>query len=280
MVTKSMKNPDEDPHPSQQPSTEPFLFDGSGLSLLLVHGFGGTPYEMRYLGERVNAAGARVLGVRLAGHASTAEDLGASTYDNWYESVIDGLEQLRGYGDPIVVAGLSMGALLCARLTLDQREAIAGLVLIAPAFFIGFPQRLALSLIEPFEGFTDNIYLQQRGGSDIHDNAARSVHPRHNLMSLRAALHLHQLARLVRARLGEIIQPTLLIHSRLDHTCPYDKNTGYVMSHLGSAEKRAVILEESYHVITVDSEKDRVAEEVTSFALQFRRAAPRRRAAN
>jgi carboxylesterase len=84
----------------------------------------------------------------------------------------------------------------------------------------------------------------------------------------------------VRVRLGELIQPTLLIHGRLDHVCPFEKNVGFVMSHLGSAEKRAVTLEESYHVITVDSEKDRVADEVTSFALQFRRSAPFLRAAN
>jgi carboxylesterase len=275
-----MKSSGDDPDPSRQPATEPFFFDGSDLSVLLIHGFGGTPYEMRYLGERLNGVGVRVLGVRLAGHATTPEDLGATTRDNWYESVIDGLEQLRAYGDPIVVGGLSMGALLTARLALDQREAIAGLALMAPAFFISLRQRVALSLIEPFARFTDVIYMRKRDGSDIHDDAARSIHPRHNLMPLRAALELHQLARTVRARLGEIVQPTLLIHSRLDHVCPFDKNVGFVMSHLGSAEKRAVTLEESYHVITVDSEKERVADEVTSFALQFRGAATRLRAAN
>ncbi|HEX4211342.1 MAG TPA: hypothetical protein VHY56_13180 [Candidatus Binataceae bacterium] len=76
------------------------------------------------------------------------------------------------------------------------------------------------------------------------------------------------------------IQPTLLIHSRRDHTCPFNKNVGFVMSHLGSAEKRAVALEESYHVITVDSEKDRVADEVIAFARQFRRAPAGLRATN
>jgi carboxylesterase len=271
-----MTSPNDDPDPSQSPSTEPFFFDGSGLSVLLVHGFSGTPYEMRYLGERLNAAGARVLGVRLAGHAGTPEELGASTHDNWYESVIGGLEQLREYGDPIVVAGLSMGALLSTRLALDQREAIAGLALIAPAFFIDFPRRALLGLIELFGGFTDHIYLQKHGGSDIHDAAARSVHPRHSLLPLRAALSLNKLMRLARPRLAEIIQPTLIIHSRRDHTCPYNKNVGFLMSHLGSQEKRAVTLEESYHVITVDSEKDRVASEVTAFALQFRQPSIRR----
>jgi carboxylesterase len=266
----------DDPDPSQSPSTEPFFFDGSDLSVLLVHGFSGTPFEMRYLGERLNAAGARVLGVRLAGHAGTPEDLGATTHDNWYESVIGGLEQLREYGDPIVVAGLSMGALLSTRLALDQREAIAGLVLLAPALFIDSKRGALLNLIGLFGSVTDHIYLQKHGPSDIHDAAARSVHPRHSLLSLRAALSLNQLMRMVRPRLGEITQPALIIHSRQDHTCPYGKNAGFVMSHLGSQEKRAVTLEESYHVITVDSEREIIVSEVTAFAMQFRQPSVRR----
>ena len=273
-----MPSSDDDPHSSNQPSTEPFLLAGRDLSVLLIHGFCGTPYGMRYLGHRLHATGARVLGVRLAGHGTTPEDLGASTHDHWYASVITALEQLRDYGDPIVVAGLSMGALLATRAALDQREAIAGLVLLAPAFFIPFKSRAVLSLIEPFSQFTDGVFLRRNGGPDIHDAVARGLHSHHKLMPLKAALSLHQLARTVRPRLGEIVQPALLIHSRRDHICPYEKNVGFVMSHLGSVEKRAVTLEESYHVITVDSEKERVADEVEAFVAQFRRPAAALRA--
>jgi len=67
------------------------------------------------------------------------------------------------------------------------------------------------------------------------------------------------------------------MHARHDHTCPMRKNVRYAMKHLGSAEKRAVELEESYHVITVDSEKERVAAEIGEFIEQFR-ASPQRRA--
>ena len=51
------------------------------------------------------------------------------------------------------------------------------------------------------------------------------------------------------------------------------RNVDFVMSHLGSAQKRAIILEKSFHVITVDSEKDRVAAEVIDFVAGLRSSA-------
>src|SRR5271155_890263 len=128
---------DDDPHPSLSTvDTNDFFFPGRGLSALLIHGLTGTPYEMRFLGERLADAGVRVCGVKLAGHAVAAEELGATNNNNWYQSVVDGFERLRQFGDPIVVIGQSAGALLASRLTLDQSDAIAGLVLLAPAFFL------------------------------------------------------------------------------------------------------------------------------------------------
>jgi carboxylesterase len=90
-------------------------------------------------------------------------------------------------------------------------------------------------------------------------------------MPLRAALNLIELSDQVRARLAEVVQPTLVIHSRLDHTCPFNSNTEFLMDHLGCADKRLVALDESFHVITVDSERERVAQETLDFVLPFRR---------
>ncbi|HXZ87619.1 MAG TPA: alpha/beta hydrolase, partial [Candidatus Binataceae bacterium] len=97
------------------------------------------------------------------------------------------------------------------------------------------------------------------------------IHPGTRLMPLSAALSLVELSDHVRARLPELTQPTLAIHSRRDHTCPFPKNIDFVMSRLGSANKRAIVLEESFHVITVDSEKQRVAQEAADFVGLFRR---------
>ena len=277
----SKTSSDSDEPPSRQSAAvdkNEFFFPGAGVSALLIHGLTGTPFEMRYLGERVAERGVRVRGVRLAGHAGTPEELGAAGYDNWYESAIKGLEELRQYGEPIVVVGQSMGAVLSARLAVDQGESVAGLVMLAPAFFLPTYVTIALKSLRAVLGsLVDTIYLYNSSGSDIHDAAARSVHPTCHLMPLSAPMKLFDLSALVRPMLPRVAQPALVMHAPLDHTCPMRKNLPYVMKHLGSAEKRAIELEQSYHVITVDSEKERVASEVAEFVERFR-IAPQRRA--
>ena len=267
-----MDSADDDPHPPQ-PDTKEFFFPGEGLSVLLIHGLTGTPYEMRYLGQQLAGAGMRVLGVRLAGHAGAPEELAAVTHANWYESVVDGFERLRGYGDPNVVVGLSMGALLAVRLALDQPEAVAGVAMLSPAFFLPTSTRLALRSLRPTARFADQLFVHRPGGSDIHDAAARDIHPGSRLVPLSAAMHLIELSDYLRPRLASLEQPALLIHGRQDHVCPFAKNVEFVRSHLGGKLRRFVVLEESFHVITVDSERDRVAREVADFARSLQPAA-------
>jgi carboxylesterase len=273
-----MSSQDEPPSPANVVDTSEFFFEGSGLSALLIHGLTGTPYEMRYLGERLAAQGIRVRGVRLAGHASAPEDLGKATQENWYESVVRGFEELRAHGDPNIVIGLSCGAVLAARLAEDQPEAVSGLVMLAPAFFLPWQQTMMLKALGILGGLTRSLYLHNDRGSDIHDKSAALIHPTCKLMPLSAPMELLKLSAIVRRQLQRIHQPALIMHSVNDHTCPAAKNVNYLMQHLGSIEKRAVMLDQSFHVITVDSDKDRVASEVLGFTNQFR--APHRRSAN
>ncbi|MGH7864427.1 MAG: alpha/beta hydrolase [Candidatus Binataceae bacterium] len=248
--------------------TGDFLLPGSGLSALLIHGLSGTPYEMRYLAQRLAGAGMRVRAVKLAGHAASPEDLAASDADGWYASAVAGFEQLRGFGDPIVVVGLSAGALLGAKLTVEQPGAIAGLVMLSPAFYLPRAAASALRVVGMLGAIASRLYVAS-DGSDIQDAAARRVHPSLRMMPLNAPIELLRLSAAVRPMLSRITQPVLVIHSRLDHTCPMDRNVGFVTSHLKRARVRSVILEQGYHVITVDLDKERVAAEVLAFALHL-----------
>ena len=249
--------------------TGEFSFPGGAIGALLIHGLSGTPYEMRYLGERLAAAGVRVRGVRLAGHAAEPEDLAASTHESWYESVVQAFEELRRGGEPNLAIGLSAGAVLAARLASDQRDAVAGLAMLAPAFFLPRPATAVLRVLGAVGLPLKSLFLYSSEGSDIHDAAARRIHPSSRLMPLSGPINLLELSAIVRPMLARITQPTLVIHARQDHTCPMQKNVGYVMRHLGSKQKRSIILEDSFHVITVDSEKERVADEVLNFVAQF-----------
>jgi carboxylesterase len=247
-----------------------FFFPGEGVSALLVHGLSGTPYEMRWLGEQLAAAGIRVRGVRLNGHAGSPEDLGASTYDNWYESIVQGFEDLRRYGDPAVVVGLSAGAVLAARLAADQREAIAGVAMLAPAFFLPWTTTVTICAVRKLSSLANHLYVHNASGSDIHDAAARRIHPTMRLLPLSAPINLLDLSKIVRRRLDRVTQPALVIYSRQDHTCPMRRNQSCLTKRLGSVQRREVVLEDSYHIITVDNEKQQVAAEVRTFVEQFR----------
>jgi carboxylesterase len=130
--------------------------------------------------------------------------------------------------------------------------------MLAPAFYLPLWVRGTLRAMHAVGPLVDRIYVSGKG-SDIHDAAARSTSPSVRLWPLGAALQLRELSAAVRPRLNRITQPALVIHSRRDHTCPMRTNV-----------KFAVILEESFHVITVDSEKERVASEVIDFVSALR----------
>ncbi|MFZ0889877.1 MAG: alpha/beta fold hydrolase [Candidatus Binataceae bacterium] len=278
-MDKSADGDDDPPSPIEGVDVSEFFFAGDGVSALLIHGMTGTPYEMRYVGERLAAAGVRVCGVRLAGHAGAPEELAAAGYDNWYESVVEGFERLRAFGEPNVVIGLSAGAVLGIRLALDQRQDVAGIVLLSCGFFLPRVSTIALTALKMLGPMAQRIFLHKSSGSDIHDAAARMIHPSSRLMPLSAPINLLQLVAMVRPRIGKLTQPVLIVHSRRDHTCPYERNVGYLMTHLGSVQKQVVELTESYHVITVDTDKERVAAEVVRFVEQIRVRNPQRAAA-
>src|SRR5258708_801901 len=111
------------------PSAEPFFFPGSRTGCLLVHGFTGSPKEMRPLGEYLNRKGYTVLGVRLAGHATRPQDMIGSNWSDWTASVEDGYRLLQGAVDRIYLIGLSMGGalslLMSTRLNVEAVVAIS-----------------------------------------------------------------------------------------------------------------------------------------------------------
>ena len=77
----------------------------------------------------------------------------------------------------------------------------------------------------------------------------------------------YQLQRLVRAvtpMLGRVNAPMLLIHPRQDDTASI-KNSQFIFDRIASATKKLIILEDSYHIITADQEREKVARDMKEF---------------
>jgi carboxylesterase len=174
----------------------------------------------------------------------------------------------------MVVVGLSMGALLGLRLAAERPAEVAGLVLLSPAAALGrgvvrwlrHPLRVLGALdarVAPLQAALARV-LFGKGGSDIADAAVRAGHPGYRHVPLRALMQLLALQRVARADAPRVTQPVLMIHATQDHTCPVAA-AQHLYARLGSRAKRLVLLEDSFHVVTVDRERARVQAEVREF---------------
>lgn len=115
-----------------EPADLPFMLrpPGAKSAALLVHGFTGSPWEMRLLGEELADAGVASLAVRLPGHGTSPEDLAKRTWEEWYDSVQEGYRLLGKDYSSIYGMGMSTGCLLL--LVAARTCPMNGLVLFSP----------------------------------------------------------------------------------------------------------------------------------------------------
>ena len=262
--------------PAAAPSVDPelveaFYFCGERRPpCLLIHGFTGTPYEMRGLGERLHGIGHTTLGVRLAGHARSLEELEQSRWEDWYGDVAEGCTRLVAENGPVAAIGLSAGALLALHLARKRPHDVTGLVLMAPAIALrDWRARWAMPLVARIPWLRDRFrFVPKAAGSDIHDEGARRIHPGNRFIPLRAAMSLLHLQRQVRAECSAITHPVLLIQGARDTTC-LASNVALLERSLGAPPRRVLILPESAHVVTVDMERGRVEAAVAEFVAEL-----------
>ncbi|MEW6270842.1 MAG: alpha/beta fold hydrolase [Thermodesulfobacteriota bacterium] len=237
---------------------------GTRGGVLLVHGFTGTPHEMQGLAEPLARAGYAVLGVRLPGHGA-ADDGEANDWPAWEAAVEDAFGELCGLvpDAPKAVAGLSMGALLALELARQHPE-VAAVAALSPAMTLPRPLRAMLWFAARTLGDRGRGRILPKGVSDIRDPAVRATHPKSAPFRVAAVLSFNQLRVAVRGRVGAVEQPLLIVHSRLDRTCPV-AGARWLARRVGSRDVELVVLERSGHVIPVDLEREHATELVLAF---------------
>jgi carboxylesterase len=239
------------------PGAEPYLSDGGPTGILLSHGFTGTPQSMRPWAEHLAAAGLTVSVPRLPGHGTRWQDLNATRWTDWYGALERAFDDLRARCGTVFVGGLSMGGALALRLAEQRPADVAGLVLVNPA--IGSERRDVKHLLPVIHRFVPSL---AGIGNDIAKPGVKEL--AYDRTPLRALHSQTQLWKLVVTDLERLTAPVLLFRSRVDHVV--DTLSGRLLRAGASAtEVTEVILEDSYHVATLDHDAPRIFSSTVEF---------------
>ncbi|MCG8425274.1 MAG: alpha/beta fold hydrolase [Proteobacteria bacterium] len=247
------------------------LVYGSGHPLatpagvLCIHGFTGTPFEMRYLGSRLAQRGYRVLGPALAGHGTTPGDLDRTTWRDWYGGVQAAFDRLRACHDRVFVVGQSLGGLLALHLARERGTEIAALACLATPLWLPAVARWAVRTTRP--GSLMGRWVRsvpKLSGSDVADRAMKKSNPAYPVIPLRALHQLVEFMALVRTELPAISNPLAILHGRRDHTVPFGCSTE-LAARVASPDPLHRALDRSYHLIAIDVERSLVARTVGDF---------------
>jgi carboxylesterase len=249
-------------------------------AVLLLHGLSGSPLEMQYLERRLRQAGYRAHNPSIPGCGfGTREDrFDVGTWRQWMEFALGELDALSQDHERVYVAGLCIGAVLALRMAIERPQQIAGLALVsttlaydgwqmpwyrvlAPlAYHTPLRRMVAWPERDPFG--VKNERLREWVVRAMHAHGVSAVGAAH--LPLSGIHEAHQLIRAVRRDIGRATAPALIMHAIEDDVAS-PRSAEFVALNIGSTQVRTILYHNSYHILTIDNDKQSVADETIGF---------------
>jgi carboxylesterase len=244
------------------PHADPYFSDGTAdatgrrIGVLLSHGFTGSPASMVPWGQYLAKEGYAVSLPLLPGHGTTWQDMNGTTFDDWYDALEREFETLKARTDVVVVGGLSMGACLALQLAARRAHDVAGLVVVNPVVASTNKQLLAVPVLKHLVKSMPAI------GDDIKKpGVSEFAYTRTPLKAL------HSMVRgwkQVREDLPQVTCPLLLFRAPGDHVVD-PSSARIILGAVSSRDATERLLENSYHVATIDNDAPQIFEESADF---------------
>ena len=250
----------------ESPAPEPFFLAGGPQAALLVHGFTGSPPEMRLIGDYLHARGMTVHAPLLPGHGTDPADLNRRRWTEFADRVEQAYSELQARSEQVVLAGLSMGALL-ALYHVARHPEVPAAVVYSPALRLRNPLSMLLPLLKhvaPFWAKPKDTVTDPEAAKRLWSYPTAPTGAGHERLKLQ---------RQVWRDLPNVACPLLIVHSVLDDQIHPDC-ARWLTDRVGSQDTELLLLHNSGHALTVDSEWELVAER--TFAFIQARLGPRR----
>jgi carboxylesterase len=258
---------------STRPAEAAVVPDG----VFLIHGLGGTQYDLGSMHKRLKNAGFVTHSLTLPGHGTTPEDLAGVTAEDWIEAVVAKYREVRDQHPRLHLMGMCMGALLAAALAQREKHASGNLVLLAPPVFIDgwatpwYRSLRPLMYLVPGVGRTMKIEEEDPFGikneqlrAIVKAKFERGENFHYRWVPLECLRQVDRLRSMVMKGAKDIRCPTLIVHARQDELTSL-RSANFLVEKIGGGRARMVVLEDSYHMICVDNDREIVAKNVLEF---------------
>jgi carboxylesterase len=250
------------------------VYEGGQHAVLLLHGLSSSPLEMRFLARALYREGFTAVAPALDGYSAGTSE---KRMEAWLAAAVREFDALLAKYETVSVCGLSIGATLSIALA-AERPATRALILLSVtleydgwaipwyrfllnwAWYTPLRHRWRYREGEPYG--LKNVALRAKIARAMQKDAISEVGP--STISLSA---LHEASRLsgdVRRQLPAITTDTLIMHAIDDETAS-PLNARFVDAHIGASFVRTIFLDDSYHMITSDNEREIVAREIVMF---------------
>lgn len=249
--------------------------------ILLIHGLGGTQYDLGSMHKRLKNAGFVTHSLTLPGHGTRPEDLLTVRAEDWLEAVSAKYREVAAQHDVLHVMGMCMGALLAVETVKRERHAKGKLVALAPPIYIDgwatpwySPMR---SLLYRVPGVAARMKVVEEDPYGIKNEQLRGIvkakfkrgeNFHYGWVPLACVREVDRLRSMVMSGLDQITCPTLVVHAREDELTSL-RSASYLVERIGGRQRaglaRMVVLEDSYHMICVDNDREIVARNVLEF---------------
>src|SRR5256886_1298200 len=245
--------------------------------VFLIHGLGGTQYDLGSMHKRLKNAGLVTHSLTLPGHGMQPEDLVGVTAEDWIDAVVAKYREIRGAHPTLHLMGMCMGALLAA--TLAEREAHGNgrLVLLAPPVFIdGWATpwyRELRPLLYALPHLRNTMKVEEEEPYGIKNEQLRAIvkakfergeNFHYRWVPLECLRQVDRLRAIVMRKVANIRCQTLVVHAREDEMTSL-RSANFLVEKIGGARARLVALEDSYHMVCVDNNREIVAKNVLEF---------------
>lgn len=238
------------------------MLPGDKAEALLLHGYTGSPYDLRPVGNVLSEHDVSVYVPLLKGHGTHARDLFDVTADQWFadaRAIVTGFSPTK----PFILGGLSMGALLAIVMACEVKKPSA-LLLFSPSLKLNFIADLTIT--SAMIGVLDKRVALKKlsGGSDVADPIAKAKTPAYRELPISGLVELEFVRQAALDAIAKIPCPIFLAFGKNDSAIDAHASHRLVMER---AQQPIVskFYERSKHLVTLDYDRERVACDVVRF---------------